>query len=162
MGGSLPGDTLLEQQGETPAQIATHPHPFYTPIATFGQEYVLEPVARGLQFAGSLSGSRLFRLDFTSRLQSTGVNATAYAGESAGHQRSVVILNKDLGKDLEVMLDFGKGSGRTVEVATLQAPAIDSRAARIVRAAKGRLSDDGRHSVSIARASGMRVTVAQG
>ncbi len=162
VGGSLPGDTLLEQEGKTPAQIATHPHPFYTPIATFGAEYVLEPVARGLQFAGSLSGSRLFRADLTSKLQSAGVDATAYAAESAGNRRSVVILNKDLEKDLEVMLDFGKGRGLTVEVATLQAPAIDSREARIVRDAKSRLSDDGRHSVSVPRASGVSVTVAKG
>src|SRR5579864_6498177 len=34
VGGSLPGDELLRQQGETPEKIATHPHPFYTPIAS--------------------------------------------------------------------------------------------------------------------------------
>jgi hypothetical protein len=37
-GGSLPGDVLLAQQGATPAEIAARPHPFYTPIATFGSE----------------------------------------------------------------------------------------------------------------------------
>src|ERR1017187_6490559 len=36
VGGFLPGDVLLNEKGETPEQIATHPHPFYTPIATFG------------------------------------------------------------------------------------------------------------------------------
>jgi hypothetical protein len=159
VGGSLPGDALLEQQGETAAQIATHPHPFYTPIATFGDDYMLEPVARGLQFAGSFSGCRLWRADFTSQLQQSGVNATAYAAESAGHQRSVVILNKDLGRDLEVVLDFGRGSGRAIETATLQAPAVDSRDARIVRGADARLAEDGRHTVSVARASGLRVSV---
>jgi hypothetical protein len=41
-GGSLAGDALLQTQGETPEQIATHPHPFYTPIATVGSNYVLE------------------------------------------------------------------------------------------------------------------------
>ena len=47
VGGSLPGDALLEASGETPEQIAAHPHPFYTPIATFGSDYQLEPVAYG-------------------------------------------------------------------------------------------------------------------
>jgi hypothetical protein len=34
---SLPGDAVLEANGETPEQIAAHPHPFYTPIATLGK-----------------------------------------------------------------------------------------------------------------------------
>ncbi|MGA2535382.1 MAG: hypothetical protein ABSF53_05165, partial [Terracidiphilus sp.] len=41
VGGFLPGDVLLSDKGATPEQIATHPHPFYTPIATFGSEYVM-------------------------------------------------------------------------------------------------------------------------
>jgi hypothetical protein len=36
VGGSLPGDVMLKDAGATPEQIASHPHPFYTPIATFG------------------------------------------------------------------------------------------------------------------------------
>jgi hypothetical protein len=160
VGGSLPGDGLLEQQGETPAEIATHPHPFYTPVATFGAEYVLEPVARGLQFAGSLSGGRLFRADLTSKLQTSGVNATAYAAELKGKGRSVVILNKDLDKDIEVVLDFGKGGDLTVETTRLSASKVESRDARIVEDAKSRLKGDGRHQVSVPRASGVCVTVA--
>lgn len=159
VGGSLPGDSLLEQQGATPAEIATHPHPFYTPIATFGQEYVLEPVARGLQFAGSLSDARLFKADLTSRLQAAGVNATAYAAESKTNGRSVVILNKDLDKDLDVVLNFAGGRGLAVETATLSAPKVDSRDAQIRQVSKSRLPEDGRHQVSVPRASGIRVTV---
>src|SRR5580693_8344047 len=79
VGGLLPGDVLLQEKGESPDQIATHPHPFYTPIATFGSEYVMEPVAYGLRFAGEFSGASLLQGDFTSQLQATGVDATAYA-----------------------------------------------------------------------------------
>ncbi len=63
----LPGDVLLKDKGDTPEQIATRPHPFYTPIATFGSEYTLEPVAYGLKFAGLFSGASLFRTDFTAK-----------------------------------------------------------------------------------------------
>lgn len=160
VGGSLPGDVLLEQQGATPAEIATHPHPFYTPIATFADDYALEPVARGLQLAGSLSGGRLFKNSFSESLQAAGVNATAYAAELPGNRRSVVILNKDLQKDLEVILDFGRGSGRSVELELLQAPGIDSRDARLNRSSHARLGSDGRYRTSIAHASGARVTLA--
>jgi hypothetical protein len=159
VGGSLPGDTLLEQEGKTPAQIASHPHPFYTPIATFGDEYVLEPVARGLQFAGSLTGSRLCGVDLTSILQRSGVNATAYAAELQGNQRSVVILNKDLEKDLDIVLDFGTRAGQALEIVTLEAPAMDSRDARIGSPVKARLSSEGRCPLSVRHGSGLRVTL---
>ena len=79
VGGSLPGDALLQANGETPEQIAAHPHPFYTPIATFGSDYLLEPVAYGLKFAGSFSGGILMKTEFATKLQAGGVNATAYA-----------------------------------------------------------------------------------
>src|SRR5271169_6153615 len=35
LGGFLPGDVMLKDQGQTPEQIALHPHPFYAPIASF-------------------------------------------------------------------------------------------------------------------------------
>ena len=158
VGGSLPGDTLLEQQGATPADIASHPHPFYTPIGTFGAEYKLEPVAHGLQFAGLFSGSRLFQGDFTVKLQAAGVDATAYAAELPGGKRSVIVLNKDLEKDLAVSIAFGKGGSAAVEVETLAAPSIDSRDARIAPATRAKLSD-GRFDVTVPHASGVRVTV---
>jgi hypothetical protein len=89
VGGSLPGDSLLESKGETPEQIAAHPHPFYTPIATFGSDYVLEPVAYGLKFAGSFSGATLLKTDFSTKPQDVGVNATAYAAKLPGGHTSV-------------------------------------------------------------------------
>jgi hypothetical protein len=42
------------RSGERPS---LNPHPFHTPIATFGSDYVLEPVAYGLKFAGSFKGA---------------------------------------------------------------------------------------------------------
>src|SRR5271169_2364507 len=95
VGGTLPGDALLQANGETPEQIATHPHPFYTPIATFGSEYAMEPVAYGLKFAGELSGASFLQGDFTSQLQATGVDATAYAATLPSRRVAVIILNKD-------------------------------------------------------------------
>ena len=82
VGGSLPGDGLLKDKGETEEQIAAHPHPFYTPIATFGAENMLEPVAYGLKFAGALSGGSFVKGDFTAKLQAAGVDATAYARQT--------------------------------------------------------------------------------
>jgi hypothetical protein len=122
VGGSLPGDSLLEAKGETPEQIAAHPHPFYTPIATFGSDYVLEPVAYGLKFAGSFSGGALLKTEFSTKLQATGVNATAYAAKLPSGHASVIILNKDAAADLEVELDFGRDASGVVQTETLHAP----------------------------------------
>lgn len=159
VGGFLPGDVLLKQQGATPEQIASHPHPFYTPVATFGSEYVLEPVAHGLQFAGSFSGGQLFKVDFTAKLQAAGVDATAYAAELPGGKRSVIILNKDLDKDLEVTIDFGKGKTGGVAVEKLEAPAIDSRETRISQPTSSRVGSSGRYQVTVPHASGVRITL---
>jgi hypothetical protein len=159
VGGSLPGDALLQANGETPAQIAAHPHPFYTPIATFGSDYTLEPVAYGLKFAGSLSGGTLFKTEFSTKLQAAGVNATAYAAKLPGGQTSVIILNKDASMDLEVELDFGRGVGGGVETETLQAPALESREAHITTSTKIGSLKQGKCSVIISRATGLRLTV---
>ncbi|HWA95699.1 MAG TPA: hypothetical protein VG844_13940 [Terracidiphilus sp.] len=159
VGGSLPGDELLAAQGATSAEIASHPHPFYTPIATFDGKYELEPVARGLQFASALSGGRLFKDNFTAMLQARGVNATGYAAAMPGDGRVVVLLNKDLEDDADVILDFGKGRSRSLIVEALQAPTIDSRDAKIAEQAHGKLGDDGRFRISVPHASGVRVIV---
>ena len=110
VGGFLPGDVMLKDQGKTPEEIANYPHPFYTPIATFGSDYSLEPVAYGLKFAGALSGGTFFVSDFSSQLQATGVDATAYAARLPDGRVSVVILNKDSEKDLALTLDFREAS----------------------------------------------------
>jgi hypothetical protein len=159
VGGFLPGDVMLKDQGATPEQIATHPHPFYTPVATFGTEYTLEPVAYGLKFAGSLSGGSLVKADLTSSLQTAGVDATAYAAKLPNGHTSVIVLNKDAEKDLDVTLDFGDGRSGKVEIETLHAPALDSREAHISPSSThGRLKQ-GKYAVTVPRASGLRLTV---
>jgi hypothetical protein len=159
VGGSLPGDALLQANGETPEQIAVHPHPFYTPIATFGSDYLLEPVAYGLKFAGSFSGGTLMKTDFSKKLQDAGANATAYAAKLFGGQGSVIILNKDASAHIEVELDFGRGASGAVETETLCAPAIDSREAHITTSMKTGSLKQGKCSVTVPRATGLRLTV---
>jgi hypothetical protein len=159
VGGSLPGDGLLEASGATPEQIATHPHPFYTPIGTFGSDYVLEPVAYGLKFAGSFSGGTLLKTDFSTKLQDAGINATAYAAKLPGGRTSVIILNKDAAADLEVELDFGRDASAAVQAETLHAPALDSREAHITTSTKTEALKGGKYSVIVSHATGVRVTV---
>jgi hypothetical protein len=159
VGGSLPGDSLLKAQGETPEQIATHPHPFYTPIATFASEYQLEPVAYGLKFAGAFSGGMLLKTEFSTKLQAGGVDATAYAAKLSGGQTSVIILNKDAEADIEVELDFGRGKSGAVETETLHAPALDSREAHITTSTKTNSLHHGKCSVVVPHATGLRLTV---
>ena len=159
VGGSLPGDALLQANGETPEQIAAHPHPFYTPVATFGSEYLLEPVAYGLKFAGAFSGGTLLKTEFSTKLQDAGVNATAYAAKLPGGHTSVIILNKDAAVDVEVELDFGLGMSGAVETGTLHASALDSREAHITTSTKAESLKQGRYSVIVPHASGLCVTL---
>jgi len=159
VGGFLPGDVLLKEEGESPDQIATHPHPFYTPIATFGSEYVMEPVAYGLKFAGEFSGGRFLQVDFTSQLQATGVDATAYAATLASGHVAVIILNKDAEQNVEVSLDFGTGRTGAVETKTLHAPALDSRGVRITPSPKPDRLRHGRYTVTVRHATGVCLTI---
>ena len=159
VGGSLPGDDLLKEGGATPEQIASHPHPFYTPIATFGSDYKLEPVAYGLKFAGLFSGGSILKTNFTAKLQAAGVNATAYAAKMPGSQTSVIILNKDAEKDLELEVDFGRGASGALEPETLHAPALDSREAHITKSTKTDSLKQGKCSVTVPRATGLRLTL---
>jgi hypothetical protein len=159
VGGSLPGDALLQANGETPEQIAARPHPFYTPIATFGSEYRLEPVAHGLKFAGSFSGGTLLKTDFAAKIQAAGVNVMAYAAKLAGGQTAVIILNKDEVADLEVELEFGDVISGAVETETLHAPALDSREAHITTATKTDSLKQGKCSVIAPHATGVRLTL---
>jgi len=159
VGGSLPGDALLEANGETPEQIAAHPHPFYTPIATFGSDYLLEPVAYGLKFAGLFSGGRLFKTDFSTKLQAAGANATAYAAKLADGNISVIILNKDALADIDVELELGRGIRGAVESETLHAPSLDSRETHISKSSKTDSLKQGKYSVTVPRATGLRLTL---
>jgi len=159
VGGFLPGDVLLREAGATPEQIATHPHPFYTPIATFGSEYVLQPVGQGLKFAGSLSGATFFAGDFTAQLQASGVDAAAYAALLPGGKIAVIILNKDAEKDVEVTLDFGKGRGGEVKTESLHAPSLESREAHITPSSQPAHLKDGKLMVAVPRATGYYLTL---
>jgi hypothetical protein len=159
VGGFLPGDILLKDAGATPKQIATHPHPFYTPIATFDSDYRMEPVAYGLKFAGAFSGATLLQGDFTAQLQVAGVDATAYAAKLSNGSVSVILLNKDAQQDVNLTLQFASGTGGEVEIETLTAPALDSREAHIARSPKpGRLRD-GKFTLTVPHASAFRLTV---
>jgi hypothetical protein len=159
VGGFLPGDVLLKEKGETPEQIASHPHPFYTPIATFGSEHVMEPVAYGLKFAGLLSGGSFLQGDFSAQLQAVGVDATAYAAKLPGGHPSLIILNKDADKDLVLNLDFGSGRTGEVETEALHAPALDSREAPIARSAQAGPLKQGKFTVTVPHATGLRLTL---
>ena len=159
VGGVLPGDVMLNEHGATPKQIAAHPHPFYTPVATFGSDYALEPVAYGLKFAGSLSGGSFLSADLTSKLQAAGVNATAYAAKLDDEKTSVIILNKDSEKNLALRLDFGDGKTGAVEIEALHASGLNSREPRLTRPAAPGHIKDGRLTVIVRHASGLRVTV---
>src|ERR1700678_2696970 len=159
VGGFLPGDVMLKDAGATPEQIASRPHPFYTPIATFGNEYRLQPVDYGLKFAGALCGATLVKAELSAQLQDTGVNATAYAAKLASGHTSVIILNKDMASDLEVELDFGSDSSGVVQTETLHAPGLDSREAHITPSTKTDSLKHGKYSVLVPHATGLRVTV---
>ena len=159
VGGFLPGDVLLKDKGESPEQIATHPHPFYSPIATFGSDYVMEPVAYGLKFAGTLCGGSFLQGDLTSQIQATGVNATAYAALLPGGYVSVIVLNKDAERDVELVLDFGTGRTGAVETETLHAPALEGREAHITRSQNSGRLKDGKYAVSVPHATGICLTL---
>lgn len=159
VGGFLPGDDLLRAEGATPAQIATHPHPFYTPIATFGGEYTLEPVACGLKFAAAFAGATLLSTDLTARLQAAGVDATAYAARLGNGQTSVIVLNKDAQKDLALNIEFDGTGGNPVAMERFHSPALDSREAHLTAEAHAGNLKTGRYAVEVPHASGLRMTI---
>jgi dUTPase len=72
---------------------------------------------------------------------------------------SVIVLNKDADRDLALTLDFGAGKTGAIATETLRAPALNSREAHIVRTGVAARLKDGKHAVTVPRASGLRVTV---
>ena len=158
VGGSLPGDELLREQGSTSEQIASHPHPFYTPIASFGSEYSLEPVAYGLKFAGNMIGGKFFEGDLSGRLMAAGVNATAYAARMSSGAVRIIILNKDAVRDVILDLDAGSQRSGKVERSTLNGQALDSREAAITAAESSGQYDHGSYTVTVPRATGICLT----
>jgi hypothetical protein len=119
----------------------------------------LQPVAYGLKFAGSFSGGTVLKTDFSTKLQDAGVNATAYAAKLPGGHISVIILNKDAAADLEVELDFGRDTSGLVQAETLHAPGLDGREAHITTSTKTDSLKQGKCSVTVPHATGVRVTV---
>jgi hypothetical protein len=71
----------------------------------------------------------------------------------------VIILNKDAAADLEVELDFGRDASGVVQTETLHAPALDSREAHITTSPNSDSIKQGKCSVTVPRASGLRVTL---
>jgi hypothetical protein len=119
----------------------------------------LEPVAYGLKFAGSFSGGTMLKTEFSTKLQAAGVNATAYAASLAGGRTSLIILNKDAAADVEVEFDFGRDASGAVETQTLHAPAVDSREVHITTSMKTASLKQGKCSVTVPHATGLRLTL---
>jgi hypothetical protein len=99
LGGKLPGDDLVHDDP------ASHPHPYYTPIAHIGSAFIAEPVGFGMRFAQQFAGATLIDVDF----DPVNVNATAYAakfpdGPGQPARILVAVINKDATQDLELTL----------------------------------------------------------
>jgi hypothetical protein len=58
-----------------------------------------------------------------------------------------------------VELDFGRDASGVVQTETLHAPALDSREAHITTSPNTDSIKQGKYSVTVTRASGLRVTV---
>jgi len=72
---------------------------------------------------------------------------------------SVIIPNKDAAADLEVELDFGGGVSGAVKTEILHAPALDSREAHITTLTKTDSLKQGKCSVTLLHATGLRLTL---
>lgn len=98
LGGRLPGDDMVTDDP------ASHPHPYYTPIAHIGSKYVSEPVYFGMLVAQSLAGSQIIPVE----LDPKPPNVNAFAGKRTGHGSDssilVVIINKDEAEPLSLRL----------------------------------------------------------
>ena len=128
LGGKLPGDEIVLAEHGNPA---THPHPYYTPIAHIGDEYLLEPVAYGMKFAGLFAGATMVPLEF----DPGSVNATAYAGRRRDGMLIVAVVNKDAQQSVVLP------KGRTwTPLQTLGAPSLDARAATLSASAPASVS----------------------
>jgi hypothetical protein len=94
LGGKLPGDDLVADDP------ASHPHPYYTPIAHIADRYIAEPVSFGMRFAQQFAGATLFDIDF----DSVSANATAYAAKFPDGRTIIAIINKDANRDVTLSL----------------------------------------------------------
>jgi hypothetical protein len=88
LGGHLPGDDIVLAAHGDPA---THPHPYYTPIAHIGPDYIAEPVSFGMRFASHFAGATMMDIDF----HPGPCNVTAYAARQKNGRQILAIINKD-------------------------------------------------------------------
>jgi len=134
LGGKLPGDAMVTDDP------ATHPHPYYTPIAHIGSKYVAEPVSYGMRFAQQFAGTRMVEIEF----DPGPVNAKAYAAKRADGKFILGIINKDATQALTVPLPTVSNL-----VEETVADALDSTIVRQTRAtlAVGREVRVGPHSM---------------
>jgi hypothetical protein len=79
--------------------------------------------------------------------------------ETAGGHTSVIIPNKEAAAGLEVELDFGRDASGVVQTETLHATGLDSREAHITTSTKTDSLKQGKCSVTVPRATGLRVTL---
>jgi hypothetical protein len=107
LGGTLPGDELVLAAHGNPA---THPHPYYTPIAKIDGHYQLEPVAYGMKSVQAflndnpLVAAQMLPIEFNAGP----VNATAYAAAIGEISPKIAIINKDPVTTLAVAIDFAR------------------------------------------------------
>jgi hypothetical protein len=110
LGGKLPGDELVHDNP------ASHPHPYYTPIAHIRANYVDEPVSFGMRFAQEFAGSTLIPVDFDPRA----VNATAYAAKRPNGEIILAIINKDATQALTpTIIGYRETTYRSLKAASL-------------------------------------------
>jgi hypothetical protein len=121
LGGTLPGDAIVLAAHGDPA---SHPHPYYTPIAHIGDQYLLEPVAYGMMFAGHFAGAKMFPIDFAPGI----INATAYAARLKDGKTLLAVINKDATQTLHLKPMTSLGV-----VAKLSAPSLTARSATLAR-----------------------------
>ncbi len=115
LGGKLPGDDLVDvTRGDDPA---THPHPYYTPIAHIGDRYVAEPVSFGMRFAQQFAGATMIPTE----LETGGTNATVYAAKQTDGRQLIGVVNKDAGRPLTLRLPSAPASLQTTTAGSLTA-----------------------------------------
>jgi hypothetical protein len=95
---------------------------FYTPIAGGGSKpFEARPLYYGMLLFREFAGDVLIPC----KLDSVGVNATAYASSGQEGRTRLAIINKDLTQDLKLALQ-GKELQRPLKKMTLQAPSLES------------------------------------
>jgi hypothetical protein len=159
VGGSLPGDVLLKEQRLSDSEIASHPHPFYTPIGVFGTKYELQPVAYGLKFAGLFAGAIMLKTDFAASLESAGANVSAFAARLANGKLAVIAINKDASRDLTLTIDFGTTTARGAGLSRLVSSSLTSREAQILTAPRPAIVRHGKTTVVLPHGSGLCLTL---